>query len=81
MSEYRTIVCDRCGAEKKRENYDSWTGWHEKTSVTLDGITQLYSGFPDFKWSGTLCSNCSGEVDEAVRSLFEKEPPQHGVCL
>ena len=75
MSEYRTIVCDRCGIEQKRENSDSWLGWHEEARVKLEGLTRLYSGFPDFRWAGSLCSTCAGEVDAAVRQLFGRATP------
>lgn len=74
MSIYQTIVCDRCGTEKKREDINSWGGWHEEASVELRGIARLYSGWPNFKWSGALCGSCADEVDAGVRSLFASVP-------
>lgn len=70
---YETIVCDRCGKEKKRESSDSWIGWHEAASVGAQGIVTPYSGMPDFKWRGDLCRQCSECVDDAMRGLFVKQ--------
>lgn len=72
MSVYETIVCDRCGAEARKDHSNSWAGWHQSAQVRLTDVTRLYSGFPDFGWNGDLCSPCAGAVDAAVRALFDQ---------
>lgn len=74
MSDYKTLVCDRCGKDQKMLG-DSieWSRWRIGVQVNTANIARLYAGMPDFRWAGDLCPVCAENIDAGIRALFGQQ--------